>query len=270
LLRRRLTPPGWREATTAPKSPKVHSGTTPDRFPKREITRARYSFRSVISTIPTAYLPIARRKYGRTDSRVLAEDSQLVIEGFQRSGNTFAYYAFELAQPTPVKVAHHLHAAGQVVAGARRHLPVLLLVREPHDAIVSHLVREPTVTVKQAISHWVRFHRAVLPYRDRFTVGEFTEVTTDFGSVTRRLNERFRTSFGEFEHTKENVARCFELIEARNRTLFDGRIDERFVARPSSDRDALKDRFEEDYRSAAARPLRRRAEALYADLVGTA
>jgi hypothetical protein len=220
--------------------------------------------------MPVAYLPIARHKYGRSDSRVLAPDTQLVIEGFQRSGNTFAFFAFEMSQPTPVKVAHHLHAASQVVAGVRRDLPVLLLVRGPHDAIVSHLVREPAVTVKQAIAHYVRFHRAVLPHRDRLTVGEFTDVTTDFGTVTRRLNERFGTSFGEFEHTKGNVARCFELIEARNRTLFQGRIDERYVARPSADRDALKSRFEEDYLSGAARPLRERAEALFAELVGAA
>jgi hypothetical protein len=250
------------------KSRRIHSGTTPDRFPEREVTRARYTFRSIISTMPAAYLPIARRKYGRFDDRALAADTQLVMEGFQRSGNTFAFFAFEMSQPTPVKVAHHLHAASQIVAGVRRGLPVLLLVREPHGAIVSHLVREPAVTVKQAISHYVRFHRAVLPYRDRLTVGEFTEVTTDFGTVTRRLNERFGTSFGVFAHTEDNVARCFELIEARNRTLFQGRIDERYVARPSASRDALKGRFEEAYWTGAAKPLRERAEALFTELVG--
>ena len=40
--------------------------------------------------------------------------TELVIEAFPRSANTFATVAFQLSQPAPVRVAHHLHAPAQV------------------------------------------------------------------------------------------------------------------------------------------------------------
>ncbi len=46
--------------------------------------------------------------------RAITERTQLVIEGFPRSGNTFASKAFTLAQDRPVVVASHVHLPAQV------------------------------------------------------------------------------------------------------------------------------------------------------------
>lgn len=90
-----------------------------------------YTVRAVLSAHPSVYIPFARRKYRDVPNMLVESDTELVIEGFERSGNTFAVVAFETAQPRPVKTAHHLHAAAQVVSAVRMGVPTLLLIRPP-------------------------------------------------------------------------------------------------------------------------------------------
>ena len=51
-----------------------------------------------LSRYPRAYLFLARRRYG---SHVLGPDTDIVIEGFPRSANTFAVTAFERRKSGP-------------------------------------------------------------------------------------------------------------------------------------------------------------------------
>ena len=154
---------------------------------------------------------MARLRYRGVSDRVVGPDTDLVIDGFQRSGNTFAVIAFEISQPRPYATAHHLHAAAQIIASARHDVPCLLLVRDPVEAVISHLQREPRVTPRQALTNWSLFHERVLPYRDQFVLGDFREVTTDYGNVIRAVNDRFQTAFVPFEHTDANVQTVFGL-----------------------------------------------------------
>ena len=59
--------------------------------------------------------------------------------------------------------------------------------------------------------------------------GSSTTVMEDFGSVIRRVNERFGTSFVPYEPTRENEAAAFELVEEMNRLECRGE-----VVRPTS------------------------------------
>jgi hypothetical protein len=161
------------------------------------------------------YLPFARHKYPGPSPQVISSRTELVIDGYTRSATTFAVYALQLSQETPVRLAHHLHAPAQLIEAARRGIPALLLIREPQGAILSQLIREPGVTLGDALVAYSRFYTCLLPYRDNFVVGEFEQVTHEFGRVVRRLNARFGTSFVEFVHTDANLRKCLEFIKLR-------------------------------------------------------
>ena len=177
--------------------------------------RARHRFRTRLSESPTLYLPLARLKYPGPSPEVIGPATELVIDGYTRCASTFAVYALQLAQPGPVRLAHHLHAPAQLVAAAQAGVPALAVIREPREAILSQLVREPDVALRDALIAYTRFYRRLLPCRDRMVAADFDEVTTDFGAVTRRVNDRFGTAFAEFEPTEQNTKRCFELIKLR-------------------------------------------------------
>jgi hypothetical protein len=179
------------------------------------LRRVRHTVRTRVSERPSIYLPFARRKYPGPSPEVISAATELVIDGYTRSASTFAVYALQLAQDEPVRMAHHLHAPAQLIAAARGRVPALLVLREPRGAILSQLVREPGVAMRDALVAYVRFHECLLPYQDHLVVGEFQSVTHDFGSVINRLNERFGLGLIEFVPTPQALDECFALIAQR-------------------------------------------------------
>jgi hypothetical protein len=177
--------------------------------------RVRHRIRTAVCEHPRVYLEFARRKYPGPSPRVLGEDTAVVIDGYTRSASTFAVYAFQVAQPDPVPMAHHLHAPAQLKEAARRGLPTLMVIREPRGAVLSQLVREPGVDLLDALYAYRRFHRSLMDFREAFVVADFREVTDDFGSVVRRMNARYGTSFGVFGGTPDELALVTRLIEQR-------------------------------------------------------
>lgn len=163
---------------------------------------------------PGVYLPFARWKYPGPSPAVIGPETDLVIDGYFRSANTFAVYAFQLSQHKPVRLAHHLHAPAQLIMAARNGIPALLLLREPRGAILSELLYDD-VALPDALVAYARFYTSLFPYLDSFVVGEFAQVTSDFGAVIHRLNARFGTSFGEFRHNEAAARECLTLVRQR-------------------------------------------------------
>ena len=158
-----------------------------------------------------ATFPNARNRRVRTTAA-----TDLVIEGYPRSGNSFALHAFLRAQPTAVNVAHHLHVPAQVVRAARLCIPALVLVRTPADAIISHMLREPRLSVNDALEDYIQFYSVVRRYAHACVIAAFDDVVGDFGAVVRRVNRRFGTDFREFDHTQANVEAVFRVLEDIN------------------------------------------------------
>lgn len=178
--------------------------------------RARHRVRTYISEWPALYLPLARRRYPGPSPEVIGPDTEFVIDGYTRCASTFAVYALQLAQPKPVRLAHHLHAPAQLIQAARNGVPALAVIREPRGAILSQLIREPGVALRDALVAYARFYERLLPHYGKFVVADFEQVTKDFGAVIRRVNLRFGTEFAEFVPTEPNVRQCFELIGYRD------------------------------------------------------
>jgi hypothetical protein len=200
--------------------------------------RIKFSVGTRLSPYPRLYLPlVALRQPGR--QLIVREDTDLVIEGFPRSANSFVFCAFGMAQVHPVKVAHHVHAAANVIRAARLSKPILLLIRDPVDAAVSLVIRRPYLSVRDALEAYVRMYGPLLEYHDSFVVADFAEVTSDLGQVIQRVNRRFDTRFEPFLHTEANVARCFAVLDDwARRTETPGATD--LVGfRPTGARDSL-------------------------------
>ncbi len=178
--------------------------------------RARLRLRTMATEHPRVYLPFARHKYPGPSPRVLDDDTEVVIDGYTRSASTYAVYAFQVAQPEPVRMAHHLHAPAQLMAAARRGLPTIMVIREPRGAVLSQVVREPGVDLLDAVWAYSRFHESLVGCRDAFVVADFDEVTHDFGAVVARANAKYGTSYGVLDGSEEQLAWCRRLVGQRD------------------------------------------------------
>ncbi len=231
------------------------------RSPRPLLDRALYSAKTVVARYPSIALPIARL---RGHGYPFGSETEIVIEGFPRTGTSFAVSAFEMAQPTKPVIAHHVHAPAQLIAAVRAGAPALLLVREPEEAVLSLVIRAPQRGVAAALRGYVRFHEPLLRHLDGMVVATFSQVVRDFGEVMERVNRRFGTSFRPFDHTEENVRMVLAAIEAYTRPAGGGEEEfERIVGRPSHVREALKARLRGQYRLPRLDARRRRAEGLY-------
>jgi hypothetical protein len=215
---------------------------------------------------PALYFSLYRLLRTRKDlARAVTPDTQLVIEGFPRSGNSFARRAFIMAQNDPqIKnhIAHHLHVPAQVVRAARWQIPTLVLIRQPRDAVVSLAIRDP-ISVDQALKYYLSFYETVEKYRDAYVLGLFEEVTEDFGRVIQRLNDKFGTTFSLFHHDEQSVSKVFGGMETHARKKYGEKLWERKVQRPSAARERMKQEIRYDLENPKRRRLIAEAEAVY-------
>jgi hypothetical protein len=210
---------------------------------------------------PSAFYSLYR--LARKDhARVVTPDTQLVIEGFPRSANTFARVAFNRAQSERVRIAHGLHVPAQVIRASTWRIPTLVLIRKPKDAVLSFAIRDP-ISVDKALRYYLSFYETVEGYRDAYVLGLFEEVTEDFGDVIRRINGRFGTTFSPFSHDEPNVDGVFARIEKNSRKRFGETSLENKVSRPFASREKLKREVGYELENPKRRDLISRAETVY-------
>lgn len=163
--------------------------------------------------------------------------TELVIEGFPRSANTYSVVAFEMAQTRKVKIAHHLHVPAQIMKAVKNNIPVIVLIREPVEAVSSLLVRHPHLNMKMCFKEYIGFYDSIYKYRGKYVVGEFSEVISNFQSVIQEVNDKFNTCFEIINGAEKHVEAVFYNVEKINDEE-NGSMSQ--VARPSEYKNNLK------------------------------
>lgn len=174
----------------------------------------------------------------RPAHNLVSRDTDLLIEGFPRSANTFAAWAFMLTNPE-CKLAHHVHTRSHVVLAVRRRIPAVVLLRPPADAVRSLLVRRSEIPPAIAFRRYIAFYEGVAPYTDQLVFARFDTVIEHYDRVVEVVNKRFGTRFRGFGNGIHRD-RVFEEIDEANRRGHGGRINPRHVPRPHPERDRLK------------------------------
>ena len=111
---------------------------------RRVITRSSWEAKTILAEHPFVAVPITR---WRGHGEIVTPETEIVIEAFARSAQSFVVAAFRLAQePHAVRIAHHTHSPSTLIDGIRRRVPSLVIVRAPEDAILSYVIRTPAIS----------------------------------------------------------------------------------------------------------------------------
>jgi hypothetical protein len=164
-----------------------------------------------------------------------------------------------------VNLVSHWPTAAVVIKACKMRIPTVVLVRNPEDAVLSVVIQEGLpLTMEQQLRRYLAFYVPILPYHGNFLTVSFTDVVSDFGKVTRRINDRFATAFDEFEHTEDNVAKCFDTMEKYHNDVFRVKsVVEMHVNRPSEERKLVKEKLRPAFWSPQLESLRSRAMEVY-------
>jgi hypothetical protein len=229
---------------------------------RRSVARLRHRLRRVVVRTPYLWDAVMLARPGKR-STLAGRASAIVIEGFQRSGNTFSVAAFVVANGPGPHIGRHLHGAPHFQRAARFGVPAVLLIRRPFDAVCSYVVRWPDLTPEDAFVEYLDFYRTAWRVRSQVVVAPFDTVVTDFGAVIDAVNQRYRTSFVRYTGTPENQAAAFALVEEMNREECGGEVVETHVGRPSGERGAGKALVEAALREPRTQRLLAQADELY-------
>ena len=184
------------------------------------LRRSRHALLAAIRRRPALFFPLMRWRLPHYP--VVLRDSELVVEGFWRCGNTFAVRAIQSAQPRHVRMAYHTHAAASVLRSVAWKTPTLVLIRRPDDAAASLVLKHAERTLRQVLREYASFYEAIEPFSDRFVTATFDQVTHDLGAVIRRVNEHFDRNFEVFRHTPSSAALVLDEIAQQDARLTDG------------------------------------------------
>ena len=206
-------------------------------------------------------LPLYLRATPLGASRRITRDTALVIEGKPRSGNTFAVRATEQAAGGSIIVCSHVHVPSAVARASRRKIPTLVLIRQPIDSICSEKIAAPHASLRGLTKEWAHYYEKIWAYREDFVVATFDQVTTDFGSVIDRVNQRFETALPRFENSAENDDRVFGVIEENHLRVHGD--TEHIMPRPSITRRDAKNDLVRRMNQPELRDLLARADGIY-------
>lgn len=210
----------------------------------------RQATRSRIAQYPSIYFSLLALKSKKPP--IIGPTTEIVIDGFPRSANTFAVLAFRRSQRRQVEIAHHTHTPAQIIRAVQWSVPVLLLVRQPEAAITSLMLRNPALGPDGCLREYIRFYRRLYGSRNALVIGEFDQVVADFGRVIARVNARYGTDFSVEPHSKEFERAVFEAIDA----LRDSREGTPVtLARPTGEKETRKSSIRGQLRDARRAPL---------------
>jgi hypothetical protein len=125
--------------------------------------------------------------------------TSFLMDGYQRSGNTFAVFLIKRIIPD-ARFIHHLHAIAPVKMAIRRNIPIFIIIRDPLESISSNYLMHygmrglnlPDVTnrmiIELMVAEWIAFYKFVVTNRERITVIQFNELIQFPGQIILKIS----------------------------------------------------------------------------------
>lgn len=212
----------------------------------------------------TSYVTVAfpAQRWKRARDAVCLPHHDLVLDGYPRSANSYAYN-FVARFLDGHRVVHHSHASATLKMARALDVPAFVLVRDPLDAVTSNVIRSGG-NVDYHEAHYEQYHRYVADHRENVTLIPFETATQHpermLATIERELGlPPTEPSPGTVEETNERIQAHLEHLAEDK--YGDDAADKKAV--PDEDREARKARVRDRL---ADREAMADLRALYEDL----
>jgi len=183
---------------------------------KNKLFNYRFIIAHKVSSYPYLYSGISKllsRRDGYTNRH-----TDIVIDGFPRCANTYATYAFDLAQSSKLNIAHHIHKKSQFLIAHRHGIPGILLIRNPVDCITSLLIGWPKFDPEILFKSYYTFYNSIKTLNS-FVVGDFDSVLSNYGAIILLVNTKFNRDFDLYIKNDKNEAKVKEIIHSQDQLI---------------------------------------------------
>lgn len=171
---------------------------------------------------------------------VCGPQTDIVIEGYPRSSNSFAIWMLHVLEGESFRfnIGHHTHDVDNLCLAAHFDVPSAVLVRAPEDAILSFMIYSD-VSVAAATDRYETFYKGTLALERMPMVLPFEMVTRDFNQVVDRINALTGQSIPRSTNLEADTARAYEMARERADDIHAEKLVEQ-IAIPSAERETIK------------------------------
>ncbi len=176
----------------------------------------RYRLRAYLGQFPKLFFLFYSLK--RRNRFLFVKKANIVcIEGYPRSANTFIIAAIEQGYKDEVSISHHLHVPAQVIRALKLGVPSIVLIRQPKDAIVSHIIRNPNLRIEDAIFGYECFYRPLIAHKKHFLIIDFDSIISEPNKIIDLVFDFIKIDkTSEFDESKVfNRIKYYDSIDTR-------------------------------------------------------
>lgn len=174
---------------------------------------------------------------GELRDRRVVGSTEMLIEGFPRSANSYVAFSMQLANPGR-RISSHLHSSYSLRQARRRKIPCVFVVREPDAAVASLMQMLPQLTTRSAYQAYIAYHRRSLRNLNDAYVVAFDDAVNALPSVMAGVLSRTKNISGLIcppdDAAFRSTVRC--VIDAETALRHDEERVEFVTPRPSEHR----------------------------------
>ena len=196
-----------------------------------------YQLENRIGLSPKFYYTFYARRYPFSAMKV-THKTDICIEGFPRSANSYATVSFKLVNHG-VKVGHHLHVAAQAVRAVSYKIPTMVVLRAPEEAVASFMVFQNSFNAPLYLNAYTQFHQRLKNISGQILFISFETVTTNMNICISELNSKFNVNFETIPNLKERQDEIIQKLKGVNARFFDGQKNKSMY--PDKLRETLKE-----------------------------
>lgn len=177
--------------------------------------------------------------------RFCSANTSIVADSFPRCGNTFLYILLRETQNENMHIAHHMHSSGHLAMALKMNVPAVTIVRQPRDACISYMIREPNLSAYETLMEYWFFHYALSNLNGIFII-PFHQLIQDPDKALYNISTRY-PAIRYVKVDDDLLERVAALVKRSDKLDRERRGDERSAeytaGQPNELRNAIKKRL---------------------------
>jgi len=202
----------------------------------------KFDFKTYVGKHPSLYFLYGL--YPKFKHRIVRKNTDICIEGFPRSGNTFTYHAFKYFNPDLV-IGHHIHAPVQPYLAQKFNIPCLIMIRHPLNSAASLIIVDNKLSIDSALKHYIHYYEELIKYSDHIFLADINTIVNSFDKIVDKINSECNKKFKYKAISKDKEKEIKQIVEKQNEK---GKNPQNLVAIPSNRKEQLKKQIKPEIR----------------------
>tara|TARA_B100001057_G_scaffold161708_1_gene162359 strand:- start:25341 stop:26078 length:738 start_codon:yes stop_codon:yes gene_type:complete len=195
------------------------------------------------------YQAYSRVRYPKSS---ITKKTNILIEGFGRSGSSFTADSFKIANDNNIQLAWNQKSPSAIYEAIKWNIPTLVLIRDPKSVVISYKVMNPKLSIKLLLEEYIKYYSCIWRYRNHYLVCTNDYVWNDFNQLIKIMNNKFNINLNSISNSNELKKQVIKYQNSDYKKRFSAIWDEsvqRTINYPTEFKKKLKVDALEDYES---------------------